>query len=121
MTPCTSPDGRHNFAVPGQNCMNGCGRNQFANVSKKVELSMDNIKYVSRSKLVRGIHSELHNFIDETRKAWSDKLPFGRWLGKLRGISLSKLYQIRAEVNDSNARTPAKLFFWKIKELKKKP
>ena len=67
----------------------------------------------------RGIHSELHEFVDETRKEWSDELPFGHWLGLLKNIPPTILYQIRGSIRDSNARTPAKLFFWQVKKWKK--
>jgi hypothetical protein len=66
------------------------------------------------------IHSSLHNFIDETRKEWGDTISFGQWLGFLKGVPVEALYQIRAEIKDSHARAPVRLFFWKVKEYKKK-
>lgn len=77
------------------------------------------VPHIKKGRKDYRLHSELHAFIDETRKEWGDTLPFGRWLGLLKGIPLSTLYQIRGSIRDSNAQTPAKLFFWKIKELKK--
>lgn len=85
---------------------------------KKISEHLQTIS--KKNKLKHGIHSELHEFIDETREEWNDKLSFGRWLGLLKDVPLTILYQIRGSIRESNARIPAKLFFWKVKELKKK-
>ena len=82
---------------------------------------MDKISFpiIKKVKINPRIHSELHEFIDETRKEWNDLANFGYWLGRTKDIPMSTLYQIRASIRESNAKTPAKLFFWKIKELNK--
>lgn len=66
------------------------------------------------------LHTELHQFVEDTRKEWSDPLPFGRWLGACKNIPLTVLYQLRGKIRESNARTPAKLFFWELKKWKRR-
>lgn len=63
----------------------------------------------------KGIHSELHEFINVTRKEWSDQVPFGRWLGLCKDVPLTILYQLRGSVREIASSTPAKLFFWKVR------
>lgn len=65
------------------------------------------------------LHTEVHEFIDETRKEFEDALPFGRWLAACKGFTLFELRDVRAWVRGSKAKAPAKLFFWKLRELKK--
>lgn len=74
----------------------------------------------------KNIHSELHEFIAETRKDFGDTATkgvgsFGFYLRVLKKVPLSTLYIIRGSVRDSNAREKAKLFFWKIKQWKTPP
>ena len=84
---------------------------------------MDLGKY--NTKDFSNIHSELHLFIDETREMFGDRAKkgigsFSFYLGRLKGINLQTLYEIRAEVaQGGDIESPSKLFFWKIKQLKK--
>lgn len=78
-----------------------------------------NIDEYRNRKAPRGIHSPLHEFIDETRNEWNDKFSFGVWLGLVKNVPLSILYMIRGDIRDSNAKSPAKLFFWKVREWKR--
>lgn len=123
--PCTkSPDGRHNFPTGGD-CLNGCGMNQQIlsggtksgdKVINAFSTSMSRV--LAPRKVPRGIHSELHEFIDVTRKEWKDQMSFGYWLGIMGTVPLTILYQMRGSVRESNARNPAKLFCWKVIQWK---
>jgi len=75
--------------------------------------------YLAEREAARNIYTELHQFIDETRKAWNDKVAFGTWLGACKGFTRYELGIIRGSVNDSNARHKGKLFFWKLVEARK--
>jgi len=84
-------------------------------------------KYKSLTKEpVKGIHSELHNFIYETRKEYGEtakkgKGSFGFYLGFIKRLGLQEAYRIRAEVKQSNAKDHKKLFWWKVgQELRRK-
>lgn len=88
-------------------------------------ISADINKRFSR-KPPKGIHSGLHAFIDEIRKEYGEtatkgKGSFGFYLGMLKRFDLGELYRIRAEIQQSGAHTPKKLFWWKIgQEMKRK-
>lgn len=68
----------------------------------------------------KNIHGALHQFIDETRKEWKDTTPFGTWLGVCKRFSLWELHIIRGSVRGSKARSPARLFFYKLRQARKK-
>lgn len=128
-----SPDGRHNFAVTGQDCANGCGLNQ-AELSGGFKKPLGNMKTVGSAMQVifhrkappKGIHSELHGLIDELRKEFGETATkgvgsFGFYLGKLKSLGTHFIYQTRSEIRQSNAREPKKLFWWKVgKALKER-
>lgn len=65
------------------------------------------------------LHTDVHEFVEETRVRWLDTYPFARWLGKCKGVPLSVLYMIRGDVEDSRPTSKAKLFFWKLDKWKK--
>lgn len=75
--------------------------------------------YLAERQAARNIYTELHQFIDETRKEWDDKVPFSTWLGACKGFTLYELGIIRGSVKDSNARSKGKLFFWKLMQARK--
>ena len=83
---------------------------------------MDLGKY--KTKDYTNIHSELHQFIDETREMFGDNAKkgigsFSFYLGRLKGVDMQTLYQFRSEVVQAReVKSPSKLFFWKIKQLK---
>ena len=68
------------------------------------------------------IHSELHDFIAETRRMFGETNTkgvgsFGFYLGRLRNIPVQTLYMLRAESLQPNVREPCRMFWWKIKHL----
>ena len=75
----------------------------------------------------KGIHSGLHAHVDEIRKEYGETHiikgvgSFGFYLGLLKGVPDSMICQWRSEIRQSNVRTPAKVFVWKVREWKKKP
>lgn len=88
---------------------------------------LDNtLKRIQNRKPLKGIHSALHQLIAELRKEFGEtatkgKGSFGFYLGMLGRFSVQELYQIRAEIRQSGAHTPKKLFWWRIgQEMKRK-
>lgn len=67
----------------------------------------------------KNLHTDVHEFVEETRIRWHDTYPFGRWLGKCEGVPTSVLFMIRGDVEGSQARSKAKLFFSKVGTWKK--
>lgn len=88
-----------------------------ASTAKRIPTAMPN--YLAR-KAPKNIHSELHQFVDETRKMWSDKASFGTWLGVCEGLSVDLLRRIRDGLRDSKPRNIGALFFHKVREERKK-
>ncbi len=73
----------------------------------------------------KNLHSDKHLLIDEVRKTFGDTAKkgigsFGFYLGLLKGVSVSVIRRIFREIMEGNAKSPRKLFTWKIKEFKKK-
>lgn len=76
--------------------------------------------YLAERQAARNIYTELHQFIDETRKAWHDKVSFSRWLGQCRDFTPHELRVIRDGMRDSTARNKGALFFYKLVEARKR-
>lgn len=74
----------------------------------------------------KGIHSQLHQLVDEMRKEFKEtatkgKGSFSFYLGYFNKIGVGEIYRIRAEIKDSVGYIPKKLFWWKIgEELKRR-
>ena len=71
------------------------------------------------------LHSDLHLLVDEARtlfKETATKGPgsFAFYLGFFKRLGVQKVRQLMAEVKDSKADEPGKLFWWKVKEYLKK-
>ena len=71
------------------------------------------------------LHSELHLLVDEARTLFKEtavKGPgsFAFYLGFFKRLGPQKVRQLLADVKDSNADDPKRLFWWKIKESSKK-
>ncbi len=128
MIPCSkSKDGRHNFP-PGGDCLNGCGTNQaiISGRVKRIEKSLVSSFRMPVKQEAKGIHSALHQFVAELRKEFGETATkgvgsFSYYLGFIKRLGLSEAYRIRAEIKQSEAHTPKKLFWWKVgQELKKR-
>ena len=125
--PCTkSRDGRHNFP-PGGDCLNGCGTNQAVISGRVKKATVDNFRFKLPNKTKgKGIHSALHQLVDELRKEFGEtatkgKGSFSYYLGFLKRLGMQEAYRIRAEIRQSKAHTPKKLFWWMVgQELKKR-
>ena len=122
-----SKDGRHNFP-PGGDCLNGCGVNQtiISGHVKRIDKSLASSFRIPAKKEVKGIHSALHLFVDDLRKEFGETATkgvgsFSYYLGFIKRLGVGKAYQIMAEIRQSGAHTPKKLFWWRIgQELKKR-
>ena len=84
-----------------------------------LKLNLDKTKY---KKTNPHLHSEIHLLVDETRQLFHEtakKGPgsFGFYLGFFKRLGVKKVHQILAEVKQSNASEPAKLFWWKVKQM----
>ena len=72
----------------------------------------------------RGIHSQLHQLIDELRTDYHETAKkgvgsFSYYLGYLKRVGFQEAYRIRAEVRQSKTNTPKKLFWWRVGQLLK--
>lgn len=134
--PCTkSQDGKHNFAVTDGDCANGCGMNQaflsgksFKKPAMKSVGMFDMSRFTEPKKQPKGIHSELHDLIAQMITEYGEPKEirfgngkavstFGYYLGRLKKVPISKIYQWRAEIRDSrDIHTPGKIFWWKYKQ-----
>ena len=85
-----SPDGRHNFIVPGQDCFNGCGINQHTlsyGPPKEVESPIDRV--LERIKNRPKFTSERQMWIQETADML--KVPFKSVLFKTIKWSMERI------------------------------
>ncbi len=67
------------------------------------------------------LHSEIHLLVDEARNLFGEtakKGPgsFSFYLGFFKRLGAAKVHQILAEVRQSDASDPKRLFWWKIKQ-----
>jgi hypothetical protein len=104
----------HNFPYPGAKCLN-CGVNQnYLSQNKVGGVSRITAKIIQPKK---NLHSKIHLLADELSKYFHEPKKFGMYLGVAKRIGFAKAQQIFAEVKDSKAREPKKLFMWKVKQL----
>ncbi|OGB74054.1 hypothetical protein A2V68_02365 [candidate division Kazan bacterium RBG_13_50_9] len=78
-----------------------------------------------RSRRNPHLHSELHLLVDEARMLFKEKAvkgpgSFAFYLGFFKRLGVQKVRQLMAEVKDSNATEPVKLFWYKVRETLKK-
>ena len=81
-----------------------------------------NIKQFKKQKPNQRLHSELHVLIDEIRKEFGEvhikkgKGSFGFYLGLLRNVPITMIWQWRSEIRQSDLTGElGKLFVWKVK------
>ncbi len=65
----------------------------------------------------RRLHSETHALADEISAYFNEQARFGMYLGVIKRIGAPRARAVFAEVKDSDAREPRKLFFWKCREV----
>lgn len=61
----------------------------------------------------KNIHSEAHYWADTISSAFGERKKFAMYLGIIKRIGVAEAKRIFSEINDSQARNPAKLFLWK--------
>lgn len=114
---CSGQKFGHNFPYPGANCLN-CGVNQ-----NNLSQNQNRVNYQLAPKIIqpkKNLHSKIHLLADELSKYFHEPKKFGMYLGVAKRIGFAKALQIFAEVKDSKAREPKKLFMWKVSQLSKK-
>jgi hypothetical protein len=67
----------------------------------------------------KNIHSEAHFWADTISSAFGEKKKFGMYLGIINRIGVNHARQIFAEIQDSHAQSPGKLFMWKSRQTTK--
>ncbi len=80
---------------------------------------MDKIGKLVSSRLERKpnvrLHSDIHALADEISSYFGEPGRFAMYLGAIKRIGAARARSIFAEVKQSDARNPRKLFFWKTK------
>lgn len=132
--PCSkSPDGRHNFAITGGDCVNGCGTNQamISGGMKRVAQVNPFERALQRATMPkvqkRGAHTELHDLIGQLMEQFHEPptitvgnrtvRTFPYYLGRLKKVPLSLIYQWRSEIKQSpDIRNEGKIFWWKYRQ-----
>ena len=61
----------------------------------------------------KNIHSEAHYWADVISSAFGERKRFAMYLGVIKRIGIKEAQKIFAEVKQSNANNPGKLFVWK--------
>lgn len=77
---------------------------------------MEGVKNIikRRTKLKnKNIHSEMHYWADVISREFHERKRFGMYLGIIKRIGLKEAKRIFAEIKESGARSPGKLFVWK--------
>lgn len=77
---------------------------------------MEGIKSIVKSRVKarnKNIHSEIHYWTDVISTAFHERKRFAMYLGAIKRIGVKEAQRIFAEIKDSNAKNPGKLFFWK--------
>jgi hypothetical protein len=70
-------------------------------------------KRIGEVKPNKNLHSELHAVVDEISSYFGERKKFGMYLGTVKRIGVERARRIFAEVKDSGATDPRKLFIWK--------
>lgn len=61
----------------------------------------------------KNIHSEAHYWADVISREFHERKRFAMYLGIIRRIGVKPAQRIFAEIKQSQAKNPAKLFVWK--------
>lgn len=79
-------------------------------------MAMEGIKKILRARAgVKNarIHSEAHYWADIISRDFHERKRFGMYLGIIERIGVKEAQRIFAEVKESDAKSPGKLFVWK--------
>jgi len=78
---------------------------------------MDKIGKVIQDKTPnKNIHSEIHYWTDVISSTFGEKKKFAMYLGIIKRIGVEEAKRIFAEIQDSQPKTPGKLFVWMAKK-----
>lgn len=78
---------------------------------------MDSIKKIIQPKKQnKNIHSEIHYWADVISTAFGERKKFAMYLGVIKRIGIKEAQRIFAEIKDSKANNPGKLFVWMAKK-----
>ncbi len=76
------------------------------------------IDWKKKKKTARYLHTKNHLLTDEISRYFNEPKKFAMYLGVIYRIGFNRAYQIFSEIKQSKAKTPAKLFMWKVEQLK---
>jgi len=84
---------------------------------EELKKSLERVKHKRNPHL----HSDLHLLVDEVRQKFGEtalksKGSFSFYLGFFKRLGVQKVRRILAEVEQSDANDPKKLFWWKVKQ-----
>ena len=77
---------------------------------------MEGIKNIVKTRAKtknKNLHSEIHYWADAISTAFHERKRFAMYLGVIKRIGVKEAQRIFAEIKDSNAKSPGKLFAWK--------
>src|SRR3989344_2439080 len=77
---------------------------------KKIDIKI--APYLKRKK---NIYSEYHIFADEASNYFKEPEKFAMYLGVAKRIGVNMAYSLLSEVKQSKAKTPEKLFMYKLR------
>lgn len=78
------------------------------------------INWGKKKKTARYLHTKNHLLADEISRYFKEPKKFAMYLGVIGRVGFHRAYQIFAEIKQSKAKTPAKLFMWQVGQIKKK-
>ncbi len=86
---------------------------------------MDDMGKLIRERMTRNpnrrLHSDIHALADEMCRYFGEREKFAMYLGVIKRVGLAKARLVWAEVRDSNADDPKKLFMWKCSRKSAEP
>lgn len=82
--------------------------------------SISNIVKTNKSRN-KNIHSEIHYWADVISSAFAERKKFAMYLGVIKRIGVKEAQRIFAEIKDSDAKNPGKLFVWKARRHPEEP
>lgn len=83
---------------------------------------MDGIKNIltkNQKAVNKNIHSEAHYWADVISTHFGERKKFAMYLGVIKRIGVKEAQKIFAEIKQSNAQNPGKLFVWRSKTAPK--
>lgn len=80
---------------------------------------MEGIKKILKQRKAarnKNIHSEAHYWADVISREFHERKRFAMYLGVIKRIGIKEAKKIFAEIKQSDARSPGKLFLWKASQ-----